>query len=254
MDRKEEGFTAVRRLSERLASDEYMSTQATAMALKAVAGYIDKYDISAVPVRVTFETDEPRDSWTVGSGDSTSVTRQMNLKQHSGDYTARIRNNTESPMFAVITASGVPATGQTEAYHAHLRLEVSYEDMEGRPINVRNLPQHKDFVMVTRVVHTAPERGHYRNMALTAVFPSGWEILNDRLGEEENTSDAADYQDIRDDRVCTYFDLPVGGEKVFRTRLSAAYAGTFHHPAVSCEAMYDHEVRAATESFVCSVE
>ncbi|MCR5714685.1 MAG: hypothetical protein K6F98_07145 [Bacteroidales bacterium] len=254
MDRKEEGFTAVRRLSERLASDEYMSTQATAMALKAVAGYMDKYDISAVPVRATFETDEPRDSWTVGSGDSTSVTRQMNLKQHSGDYTARIRNNTESPMFAVITASGVPATGQTEAYHAHLRLDVSYEDMEGRPINVRNLPQHKDFVMVTRVAHTALERGHYRNMALTAVFPSGWEILNDRLGEEENTSDAADYQDIRDDRVCTYFDLPVGGEKVFRTRLSAAYAGTFHHPAVSCEAMYDHEVRAATESFVCSVE
>ena len=108
--------------------------------------------------------------------------------------------------------------------------------------------------MVTRVVHTAPERGNYRNLALTAVFPSGWEILNDRIGEEEVASDDADYRDIRDDRVCTYFDLPAGKEKVFRTRLSAAYTGTFHHPSVTCEAMYDHEVRAETAAFDCSVE
>lgn len=254
MDRKEEGFTAIRRLSERLASDAYMSTQATAMALKAVAGYMDRYDVSAVPVRASLESEEPRISWTVDSGDATSVNRTLDLKQHSGDYAVRITNQTESPLFAVLTVSGVPAAGQTEAYQSHLRLEVTYEDMEGRPLSVRHLPQHKDFVMVTRVVHTAPERGNYRNLALTAVFPSGWEILNDRIGEEEVASDDADYRDIRDDRVCTYFDLPAGKEKVFRTRLSAAYTGTFHHPSVTCEAMYDHEVRAETAAFDCSVE
>ena len=58
----------------------------------------------------------------------------------------------------------------------------------------------------------------------------------------------ADYQDVRDDRVYTYFDLGTGNNeaRVYRIQLNAAYAGRYYLPAVSCEAMYDSRIRAST--------
>ena len=52
------------------------------------------------------------------------------------------------------------------------------------------------------------------------------------------------YQDVRDDRVLTYFDLLQGETKTFRIMLMAAYQGRFYLPMVQCEAMYDHTINA----------
>jgi len=54
----------------------------------------------------------------------------------------------------------------------------------------------------------------------------------------------ADYQDIRDDRVLTFFDLGAGQSHTYRVQLNAAYQGRFYLPAVSCEAMYDNTIAA----------
>ncbi|MEO6040176.1 MAG: hypothetical protein ABIQ93_17310, partial [Saprospiraceae bacterium] len=62
-------------------------------------------------------------------------------------------------------------------------------------------------------------------------------------------SSPADYQDVRDDRVFTYFDLPDKNNKetrVYRVQLNAAYAGRYYLPTVGCEAMYDKRIRAST--------
>jgi uncharacterized protein YfaS (alpha-2-macroglobulin family) len=51
--------------------------------------------------------------------------------------------------------------------------------------------------------------GNLDEMALQNIFPSGWEIINQRLdilGDHLKNSEF-DYQDIRDDRVYTFFDL-----------------------------------------------
>ena len=53
-----------------------------------------------------------------------------------------------------------------------------------------------------------------------------------------------EYQDIRDDRVYTYFDLRRNARHVYRVRLNAAYPGRYYLPATSCEAMYDAGVNA----------
>ncbi len=48
-----------------------------------------------------------------------------------------------------------------------------------------------------------------RNLVLTEIFPSGWEILNTRFMPTAVSSAAnsnVSYQDIRDDRVCSYVD------------------------------------------------
>ena len=41
-----------------------------------------------------------------------------------------------------------------------------------------------------------------------------------------NGKEEATYQDIRDDRVYTYFDLAAGQTKSFRVMLTATYAGS----------------------------
>ena len=84
-------------------------------------------------------------------------------------------------------------------------------------------------------------------MALTQIFPSGWEITNSRLDNISRwKSDNFTYQDIRDDRVMTYFDLKRGQSKTFRLMANASYTGEFYLPSVKCDAMYDHNIMAVS--------
>ena len=64
----------------------------------------------------------------------------------------------------------------------------------------------------------------------------------------ENSANKYTYQDIRDDRVLTYFDLKRGETQAFTIRLQATYAGEFILPAVQCEAMYDTNVQARSKA------
>ena len=61
------------------------------------------------------------------------------------------------------------------------------------------------------------------------------------------------YQDIRDDRVYTYFDLGPNQRKTFKVLLTASYAGSYYLPAVSCEAMYDRAVYTRKKGKVVEV-
>ena len=110
-------------------------------------------------------------------------------------------------------------------------------------------------------ISTSPKSGttDYTNLALTHIIPSGWEVYNERMtvpeAEPQETTDSSGnvsgqytYQDIRDDRVLTYFNLRRGETKIFTIRLQATYAGNFILPAVQCEAMYDVNVQARSKA------
>jgi hypothetical protein len=62
--------------------------------------------------------------------------------------------------------------------------------------------------------------------------------------EEAKVSANYTYQDIRDDRVLTFFDMAVGQTKIFRFRLNASYVGKFYLPGTLTEAMYEPGVNA----------
>jgi uncharacterized protein YfaS (alpha-2-macroglobulin family) len=88
-------------------------------------------------------------------------------------------------------------------------------------------------------------RGDYRGVALSQVVASGWEIRNDRLDpSRQRASSAFDYQDVRDDRVYTYFDLKAGETKTVEVAMNASYLGRFYLPMVTVEAMYDATLNA----------
>jgi uncharacterized protein YfaS (alpha-2-macroglobulin family) len=55
---------------------------------------------------------------------------------------------------------------------------------------------------------------------------------------------AFDYQDTRDDRVYTYFDLRQGKSSTFHVLMNASYTGRYYLPMVNVEAMYDGTINA----------
>jgi uncharacterized protein YfaS (alpha-2-macroglobulin family) len=89
-------------------------------------------------------------------------------------------------------------------------------------------------------------KNDYSDIALEQLFPSGWEIMNTRMDLVQTTvqADSPEYQDIRDDRVYSYFDLRRGQKKTFRILLHAAYTGKFYMPNLYCQPMYDNTVYA----------
>ena len=90
--------------------------------------------------------------------------------------------------------------------------------------------------MVTVTNTSGYER--YADLALTHIVPAGWEITSER------DLSTVTYQDIRDDRVLSYFDLRSGESKEIPIKLTATYKGRYYLPSVCCEAMYDNSVRA----------
>ena len=163
-------------------------------------------------------------------------------------------NESKGSLFVRVVSTGTPARGQEQERENNLLLSVTYTDVKGNAIDPASLSQGTEF-LANVTVKNPGIRGEYQNLALTQIFPSGWEINNLRLTDDENTlkADRGDYQDIRDDRVYTYFGLSPGVTRTFKTILTASYAGTYYLPAVSCEAMYDNSVYARKKGEVVQV-
>ena len=123
-----------------------------------------------------------------------------------------------------------------------LQMSVRYRDTDSRVVNPASLKQGTDFVAVITVSNNSYS-GTYEQLALTAMFPTGWEIANTRLFDAKDTN-KVDYMDMRDDRVLFYFSLGYKQTKTFKVNLNASYKGQYYLPAISCQAMYDNEVRA----------
>jgi uncharacterized protein YfaS (alpha-2-macroglobulin family) len=162
--------------------------------------------------------------------------------------TLHVTNNGNNILYSVLTLRGIPAPGQETAASNDLRIESSFQTLTGEKISGNQVRQGTSFVAVVTVTNPGM-RGIYRQLVLTQVFPGGWEIMNARMSELAGTKTAAsefDYQDVRDDRVYTYFSLQPGEKKTFRVMLNASYLGRFYLAGSLCEAMYDHTVYART--------
>ncbi|MDR1894209.1 MAG: hypothetical protein LBQ61_05895 [Spirochaetales bacterium] len=157
-----------------------------------------------------------------------------------------ISNPTNKILFPRIIARGLPAPGTESETASGLALSVRYEIL-GTPgagaAILGDLPaelkQGTDLAVLIRVANSLNYR--VNEIALTALMPSGWEIHNQRIGEE---SGSANHQDIRDDRVIDYFSLDPGSSRELRLLVNNAYAGHFYLPLIKAEAMYDPEIQA----------
>lgn len=243
LNRETDSFELVKRIASFMSNNNrWMSTQTIAYCLIAISEYAEKYPPSeGVNVKVNVANNDFR-------VDGSKYMNQVTLINPDSPASVKVVNNGSSPIFVKLIRHGVPIEGQEEASNSNLRLQVRYENSSGISIDPSTLEQGTEFFAKVTVTNPG-NRGDYDNIALTQVFPSGWEIINSRLDDTEDLleNDKSDYKDIRDDRVMTYFDLDASRSLTFTVRLNAAYRGKFYLPAVFAEAMYDNSIAANTE-------
>jgi uncharacterized protein YfaS (alpha-2-macroglobulin family) len=242
-------FELVKEISESMSNSNYwMSTQTLAWCLKSVG---------------TFAGGEKGDlkfTYTYNGKEVTANTEltlaQVNLPIDGAKAgNLKIVSGSKGVLFVRVITHGVPARGAEEDGEKNLNINVTYASSKGEPIDPTTLEQGTEFV-ATVTVSNPGMRGIYKNLALNQIFPSGWEINNLRLTGDEGagiTGDIPTYQDIRDDRVYTFFDLSANQRKTFKVLLTASYAGSYYLPAVSCETMYDNSVYARKKGKVVEV-
>ena len=193
---------------------------------------------------------------------STLPLKQIDVKLAKGDSGfVKINNLGDGILFARLMIAGVPPQGEEVSSQSGLKMIVSYTDMEGGFIDVSKIEQGTDFMAKVSITNTN-EKDMLKDLALTQIFPSGWEIHNTRMDEVKSVHEMSvpEYQDIRDDRVYTYFDLSryssiasAGNTKTFVVILNAAYLGDYYLPAVLTESMYDNRVNATEKGQWTSV-
>lgn len=239
LDRKEKAWPLAKQLAKTLNSETWLSTQETAYGLLAMCQYAG----------VRGSAGEMSFSYSVSScvsGAKTSKKTLYQVKYTDKDLASgsklSVKNTGKSTLFTKVIIEGVPLAGDKSAASHDLQMEVRYTDMKGKEISPDKIQQGTDFVAEVTITNPGT-KGFLKEMALSQIFPSGWEIHNARMDGYAG-SNAARYQDIRDDRVYTYYDLPSGNTKKFVVQLNATYLGKFYLPTVYSEAMYDNTVNA----------
>jgi alpha-2-macroglobulin len=161
-----------------------------------------------------------------------------------------IKNTSQGKLYVRISYNGRPIVNNEQAVAQTIQMTVRYTDAKGQDINIAQLKQGTDFYAEVAIKSKDGNNNKYvKDMALTHVFPSGWEILGGRLSnmQTDGGTGQVTYRDTRDDRVLTYFDLNQNAQnqsQTYRVQLNAAYPGKYYLPAIACEAMYNNRVRA----------
>ncbi|WP_158826666.1 alpha-2-macroglobulin family protein [Mucilaginibacter lacusdianchii] len=237
LGQRQKAANMVRLVAARLSQDSWYSTQTTAYSLLAIAQYCGENKAGS---KLQFNLNGKT---AINSG---SYLWQSAMAGNGGK--AILRNQGKNVLYIRLIQQGQPAAGQDTASRINpdvLQMEVKYYTLGGKPIDPSTLKQGTDFVAQVTLKNPG-QRGRYDNMALTQIFPSGWEILNTRMlnNDEVFKSSPSDYRDIRDDRVNTYFSITEHQQATYYVMLNAAYTGRYYLPATYCEAMYDASINA----------
>jgi len=244
----------VRSIAETIAKDlsntnRWMSTQTTAYSLLAMAKMIKINGGKAIDLSFTSNGKTEKIN-------TKSAIAQRDLSTIDGENIVTIKSTKNNVVYARVLNSGKLPLGKELIEQRGLSASIIYKDLKGNKIDISNLQQGQDFVATVSVSNL--KNSSVKDVALTQIFPSGWEIINTRFTAFGNaTTSQARFTDIRDDRVNFYFDLGKKGRhstKTFNVMLNAAYLGQYYLPGIQAEAMYDNEYLVRTKGQWITVE
>ena len=241
LNEKVKAAPVVKSVSKALSSGYWMSTQTTAYCLIAVSKFATAGGASK----------EMKYNVKINNNPPIALNTKLPVKQidmqlkGANPGNISVTNNGTGILFARVILEGIPETGDQTEVDNDLKVNINYTNMKGSSIDVSKLEQGTDFIAEIQITNPGT-RGEYLQMALSQIFPSGWEIHNTRMDDAESIikSDYPTYQDIRDDRVYTYFNISPYKTSIFRIVLNAAYVGRYYLPTIYCEAMYDNTINS----------
>lgn len=241
LNRKDDAAMLSRDISKQLSDQRWLSTQTTAYGLIAITKFLEMNDVAG-EIKAEYSVNGTK----TGSVNSNAYILQIPVSiDEYNSNSLNVKNASGGSLYARLILEGTPLIGDNVSASNSLVQKVKFLNLNGEEIDPASIEQGTDFVAEVMVTNPGL-RGDYEELALTQIFPSGWEIRNTRMDDESFKEPVSpfDYQDIRDDRVYTYFDLGASKYKVFRVQLNASYLGEFYLPAVSAEAMYDESISA----------
>jgi uncharacterized protein YfaS (alpha-2-macroglobulin family) len=238
LDDQTRGAILARKISDVLSSDYWMSTQTTAFCLLAMSKFTLGKTTDKISFNYAFNGTKFINATT--SKAITTIELPVNTKVKKGYI--KINNTGKGMLFTRLVMNGIPESGTEAEFSNFIDLEIDYLGMDGKQVNSSRLEQGTDFIVNVTVSNHGDL--DYKNLVLTQIFPPGWEIHNTRMSDLEvsGNSSIPTYQDIRDDRIYTYFDLNRGEQKTFTIQINAAYLGKFYLSGTYCEAMYDNNI------------
>lgn len=243
LDETTNAALVVKSLAESMSSNRWMSTQTTAYALLGISQFAKKEELSR---DLTFDIKIGNNA-VVNAGAKTPIMQIAVPVDEMNNKRVSLKNTSGGILYARLILSGQPLIGDQTAAAENLAISVNYLTTKGKKLDPSTITQGTDFIAEVTVTNTGTRDIDYEEMALTQIFPSGWEITNSRMdGFEDTSSDSSipDYQDLRDDRVYSYFDIRKNKKQTYRVQLNAAYPGRYYLPTVSCSAMYDDGIFA----------
>jgi len=247
---REGAFKVLTSISKRLTSNRYYNTHGLSFALLGVGKFLSEKKSDDF----SFKYSVANKNETNFASNKPFASIQLKPDQQSGQK-INIINTSENDLFVRVVSSGKPTISQQKAEQSDLKLTLRYLDGAGKALDISSLEQSADIIVECKIANPGTRGISYENLALTQVLPSGWEVINDRMSAVDTKfkSSAFTNQDIRDDRVHTYFDLNINKSKTFYTRLTATYQGNYYLPNQICKAMYDESIIAVVPGKMVNV-
>lgn len=226
-------------IAKNLSDKRYMSTQSTSYSLMAMAKFAEMIGGKGIKTNVTINGK----SESVGT-EKTLASRPIKIKK--GSNRIIIKNQENNTVYVSIVNNGILPVGQEKTIQKNLTAKMVFKGRNGSILNLATIAQGTDFVAEVTLTNTTTNK--IKDMALTEIFPSGWEIVNTRFTDFGSfAQNQVTYTDLRDDRTNFYFDMKRNETKTFRILLNASYLGKYYLPGVQAEAMYDNDYIVRTK-------
>ncbi len=201
----------------------------------------------------------------LGEFSSEKTLHQMRIPGHTPLRIEVDSGFAKGSVFYSVLTRGVPRAEAYAPVSEGMEISSRLLQSDGTPIPSSGLRQGALVVLETNIKSL---RLPIKNVVLQSLLPAGLEVENPRLETTERLPWAErkgtrpNYQDLRDDRVLLFLDLPGARDKdgklemqeqTYYSLLRAVAPGTFALPPVQAEAMYDPTRVASGEAGRLSV-
>lgn len=226
-------------LAQRLSEDQWMSTQSTAYSLLALAKFAEM--VGGKGIKASVQVNQRTSHL-----ETEKSLANLGLEINRGNNAITIKNDGDNTLFVSVITSGVLPVGEEKELSRNLVAKVVYKSRDGSLIDPSTISQGTNFVAEVSLTNTKAVA--LKNIALSQIFPSGWEIVNTRFTDfGEFAENEVTYTDLRDDRAHFYFDMKANETKTVRLLMNASYLGTYYLPGIQAEAMYDNDYFVRTK-------
>lgn len=235
-------------LKDALQSKEWLSTQTIAYSLLSIANLKSKSD--DVPILGSIDINGKKSEF------SDTSTNKAIFDFSQGK--AKISSTMSTDLYASYVYNGIYIKSKLPAIAKKISLKREFLNEYGHTMSPDKIKGGITFwLKITLSNITSNNFVDISNIALTQGLPSGWEIENTRLNNDNLPSfidkrqiSQITYTDIRDDKIMWFFDYhgyDKNNVQIVYVKLNAVTPGFYTLPPAYAEAMYDNSFEARTD-------